>query len=36
MRAVCWEGKKKVKVETVPDPKILNQLVKESLEKNRS
>jgi threonine dehydrogenase-like Zn-dependent dehydrogenase len=25
MRAVCWEGKKKVKVETVPDPKILNQ-----------
>ena len=25
MRAVCWEGKRKVKVETVPDPKILNQ-----------
>ncbi len=25
MRAVCWEGKKNVKVETVPDPKILNQ-----------
>jgi threonine dehydrogenase-like Zn-dependent dehydrogenase len=24
MRATCWEGKKKVKVEEVPDPKILN------------
>ena len=24
MRANCWEGKKKVKVEQVPDPKILN------------
>jgi threonine dehydrogenase-like Zn-dependent dehydrogenase len=24
MRANCWEGKKKVKVEHVPDPKILN------------
>src|SRR4051812_329163 len=24
MRAVCWEGKKKVKVNTVPDPTILN------------
>lgn len=24
MRANCWEGKKKVKVEEVPDPKILN------------
>ncbi len=24
MRATCWEGKKKVKVEQVPDPKILN------------
>jgi threonine dehydrogenase-like Zn-dependent dehydrogenase len=24
MKAVCWEGKKKVRVETVPDPKILN------------
>ena len=24
MRAVCWEGKGKVKVNTVPDPKILN------------
>jgi threonine dehydrogenase-like Zn-dependent dehydrogenase len=25
MRAVCWEGKRNVRVETVPDPKILNQ-----------
>jgi threonine dehydrogenase-like Zn-dependent dehydrogenase len=24
MRANCWEGKKKVRVEEVPDPKILN------------
>ena len=24
MRAVCWEGKGKIKVETVPDPIILN------------
>jgi threonine dehydrogenase-like Zn-dependent dehydrogenase len=24
MRALCWQGKKKVRVETVPDPKILN------------
>jgi threonine dehydrogenase-like Zn-dependent dehydrogenase len=24
MRATCWEGKRKVKVEEVPDPKILN------------
>jgi threonine dehydrogenase-like Zn-dependent dehydrogenase len=24
MRATCWEGKKKVRVEEVPDPKILN------------
>src|SRR4051812_46734902 len=24
MRALCWEGVGKVKVETVPDPKILN------------
>jgi threonine dehydrogenase-like Zn-dependent dehydrogenase len=24
MKAVCWEGKKKVRVEDVPDPKILN------------
>ncbi len=24
MKAVCWEGKKKVRVENVPDPKILN------------
>jgi threonine dehydrogenase-like Zn-dependent dehydrogenase len=24
MRATCWEGKKTVKVEEVPDPKILN------------
>ena len=24
MRAVCWEGKEKIKVETVPDPVILN------------
>jgi threonine dehydrogenase-like Zn-dependent dehydrogenase len=24
MRAVCWEGKKDVRVHTVPDPKILN------------
>jgi len=24
MRANCWEGKRKVKVEEVPDPKILN------------
>jgi threonine dehydrogenase-like Zn-dependent dehydrogenase len=25
MKATCWEGKHTVKVETVPDPKILNQ-----------
>ncbi|MDB4917437.1 MAG: theronine dehydrogenase-like Zn-dependent dehydrogenase [Gemmatimonadetes bacterium] len=25
MRAVCWEGKKDVRVQTVPDPKILNR-----------
>jgi threonine dehydrogenase-like Zn-dependent dehydrogenase len=24
MRANCWEGKRKVRVETVPDPRILN------------
>jgi threonine dehydrogenase-like Zn-dependent dehydrogenase len=24
MRAVCWEGKQKVRVENVPDPQILN------------
>jgi threonine dehydrogenase-like Zn-dependent dehydrogenase len=24
MRAVCWQGKEKVQVDTVPDPKILN------------
>ncbi len=24
MRATCWEGRKKVRVETVPDPTILN------------
>ena len=24
MRAVCWYGKSDVRVETVPDPKILN------------
>jgi threonine dehydrogenase-like Zn-dependent dehydrogenase len=24
MKATCWEGKRKVKVEEVPDPKILN------------
>src|SRR5437588_3708010 len=24
MKAVCWQGKEKVTVETVPDPKILN------------
>ena len=24
MRAVCWEGKEKIQVETVPDPAILN------------
>jgi threonine dehydrogenase-like Zn-dependent dehydrogenase len=24
MKAVCWEGKKNVRVEEVPDPKILN------------
>ncbi|MGE5788243.1 MAG: alcohol dehydrogenase catalytic domain-containing protein, partial [Myxococcales bacterium] len=24
MKAICWMGKKKVSVETVPDPKILN------------
>lgn len=24
MRAVCWEGKKDVRVQTVPDPKVLN------------
>ena len=25
MRANCWMGKKKVEVQTVPDPQILNQ-----------
>src|SRR5947209_147132 len=25
MRAKCWQGKKKMEVETVPDPKILNK-----------
>ena len=25
MRAICWEGKRNIQVETVPDPKILNQ-----------
>ena len=25
MRANCWHGKNDVRVETVPDPKILNQ-----------
>src|SRR5215207_8987802 len=24
MRAVCWEGKEQIRVETVPDPVILN------------
>ncbi len=24
MKAVCWHGKHDVRVETVPDPKILN------------
>ncbi|MFL5938754.1 MAG: glutathione-dependent formaldehyde dehydrogenase, partial [Gaiellaceae bacterium] len=24
MRALCWEGRNKVEVENVPDPKILN------------
>jgi threonine dehydrogenase-like Zn-dependent dehydrogenase len=24
MKATCWEGRRKVRVETVPDPKILN------------
>src|SRR5215204_629612 len=24
MKAVCWEGKKSVKVENVPEPKIIN------------
>ncbi len=24
MRALCWQGKEKVSIETVPDPKILN------------
>ena len=24
MRAVCWNGKKDVRVETVPDPEIIN------------
>src|SRR5499427_6974421 len=24
MRAVCWEGKEKITVDTVPDPVILN------------
>ena len=24
MRAVCWEGKETIRVETVPDPVILN------------
>ena len=24
MRAVCWEGKEKIRVETVPDPVVLN------------
>src|SRR3954470_5431037 len=25
MKALCWQGKKNVRVEKVPDPKILNQ-----------
>src|SRR4029079_18924806 len=25
MRAVCWEGKEQIRVETVPDPVILNR-----------
>jgi threonine dehydrogenase-like Zn-dependent dehydrogenase len=25
MRAICWEGKQKVRVENVPDPQILNE-----------
>ena len=25
MRANCWEGKRSVRVEEVPDPKILNR-----------
>src|ERR1044071_6321442 len=24
MRAICWEGKESIRVETVPDPTILN------------
>ncbi len=24
MRAVCWQGKEKMGVETVPDPTIIN------------
>ena len=24
MRAVCWNGKKDVRAETVPDPEIIN------------
>ena len=24
MKANCWEGKQKVRVETVPDPRILS------------
>ena len=24
MKAVCWMGKKDIRVETVPDPKIIN------------
>jgi threonine dehydrogenase-like Zn-dependent dehydrogenase len=24
MRAVCWEGKEKIRVETVPDPFVPN------------
>ncbi len=25
MKAVCWQGANKVQVDTVPDPKILNE-----------
>ena len=30
MRAVCWMGKRKVSVERVPDPEILNARAKDS------
>ena len=34
MRAVCWNGKKDVRVETVPDPEIINP--RDAIHKNRA